>query len=185
MNDKYADLLSTLEKRFLDNSARHNGLSWDNVRQTIMSETAFLEVIKKMEETGGEPDFIGNVDGNGFLTVIDCSPETPKARRGVCYDDKALAQRKENKPKDSAKNLAKAIGIEILDEDQYRMLQEFGHFDEKTSSWIKTPESIRELGGALFCDRRYGHIFTYHNSAESYYSARGFRGILRIPYKRP
>lgn len=180
MDEKYKELLSKLERRFIENIGRHKDLSWDYIKKILVSNNNYLEIIMRMEETGGEPDFFGNIDENSFITVVDCSVETPKERRSVCYDNEALISRKENKPKNSAVELAKEIGIELLDEKQYRKLQEIGNFDEKTSSWIKTPEDIRKLGGSLFCDRRYNHVFTYHNGAESYYSVRGFRGQLKI-----
>ncbi len=180
MEDKYQNLLFKLEKRFIDYSCRHKDISWDYVKNILVNNIKYIEIISKMDESGGEPDVVGIIDDGGFVTIVDCSAETPKERRSVCYDNDALNSRKENKPKNSAIELAKQIGIEILDEAQYRNLQEFGCFDEKTSSWIKTPENIRRLGGALFCDRRYDHVFTYHNGAESYYSVRGFRGFIKI-----
>jgi hypothetical protein len=180
MENKYKELLVTLEKRFLENPSRHNNVSWEYVKSILVNNNEYLEAILKMDKTGGEPDVIGDIDVTGFITVVDCSIETPKGRRSVCYDNEALNNRKDNKPKNSAVEFAKEIGIEILDEDQYRELQNFGCFDEKTSSWIKTPEQIRIKGGALFCDRRYNHVFTYHNGAESYYAVRGFRGFIKI-----
>src|SRR5690606_16813219 len=139
-----------------------------------------LKVLAAMEETGGEPDVIGRDDDTGELIFVDCAPESPKGRRSVCYDPEALASRKEHKPADSALGMAAKLGIEILNEEQYRHLQTLGEFDTKTSSWILTPPDIRARGGALFCDRRYGHVFTYHNGAESYYAARGFRGLVKV-----
>ncbi len=179
MNNSYSDLLKILEKRFEQNKERHPGHDWLSVKSILTSNESYLQTVFNMEETGGEPDVVGNTD-NGFISIIDCSKETPLTRRGLCYDDEALESRKKDKPSGSAAAAAREIGVELLDEDQYRILQEYGHFDEKTSSWIKTPEAVRRLGGALFCDRRYGRVFTYHNGAESYYSVRGFRGIVKI-----
>lgn len=172
-------LLETLQARFLKNMGRHAGIDWDAVRAPLESDRAALESLGRMEATGGEPDLIGR-DEDGRLIFCDCSPESPAGRRSICYDRKALDSRKEHKPKDSATDMAASMGIELLTEAQYRRLQELGEFDTKTSSWIDTPPEVRKLGGALFCDRRYGRVFTYHNGAQSYYAARGFRGLLRV-----
>ncbi|HPX25711.1 MAG TPA: DUF4256 domain-containing protein [Treponemataceae bacterium] len=179
MSDLYSALLEVLEKRFYEHKERHPDVEWNFVKSILTGQEKYLSVIQKMEETGGESDVVGNTE-DGCLSIIDCSKETPSGRRSLCYDEEALQSRKKNKPADSAIHLAQEIGIEILDEEQYQYLQKYGCFDEKTSSWIKTPHDIRALGGALFCDRRYGRVFTYHNGAESYYSVRGFRGILKI-----
>lgn len=173
-------LLDVLQARFEKHAERHRGIRWDDVRQRIEANPAKLKVLAAMEETGGEPDVIGRDDDTGELIFVDCAPESPKGRRSVCYDPEALASRKEHKPADSALGMAAKLGIEILNEEQYRHLQTLGEFDTKTSSWILTPPDIRARGGALFCDRRYGHVFTYHNGAESYYAARGFRGLVKV-----
>ncbi len=167
-------LLSTLKARFEKHMHRHKGASWAKVEAKLKAKPAALWSLFKMEETGGEPDLVGD------HLFIDCAEESPKGRRSLCYDDLALRSRKENKPKGSAVDLAKEMGIELLTEEQYRALQELGAFDLKTSSWIASPSNVRKLGGALFCDRRYDTVFTYHNGAESYYAARGFRGALKI-----
>lgn len=173
-------LLDVLQARFEKHAERHRGIHWDDVRQRIEANPAKLKVLAAMEETGGEPDVIGRDDDTGELIFVDCAPESPKGRRSVCYDPEALASRKEHKPADSALGMAAKLGIEILNVEQYRHLQTLGEFDTKTSSWILTPPDIRARGGALFCDRRYGHVFTYHNGAESYYAARGFRGLVKV-----
>lgn len=173
-------LLKTLKTRFEKNMRRHKGLSWEKVQERIGAHPAKLWSLNEMEETGGEPDVIGFDKATGAFIFCDCAPESPKGRRSVCYDYEALQSRKEHKPKTSAMDMAAEIGIEILTEAQYRELQELGEFDQKTSSWVRTPDDIRELGGAIFCDRRYNKVFTYHNGAESYYAARGFRGILKV-----
>ena len=173
-------LLKTLQARFAKNMGRHKGVDWSKVQAKLESNPKKLESLNEMESTGGEPDVVGHDAKSGEFIFFDCSAETPAGRRSVCYDGDALKSRKENKPKDSATNMAAAIGIELLTEDEYRDLQKLGNFDLKTSSWIKTPANIRKLGGALFCDRRYDHVFVYHNGAESYYAARGFRGVLRV-----
>ncbi len=178
--DQQAALLKTLQSRFGKNMQRHKGISWDNVLEKLASNPAALWSLNEMEETGGEPDVIGLDNKTGEIIFCDCSPESPKGRRSVCYDYEALQSRKEHKPKTSAIDMANEIGITILSEEQYRDLQQLGAFDLKTSSWVKTPDNIRELGGAIFCDRRYDTVFMYHNGAESYYAARGFRGILRV-----
>jgi hypothetical protein len=174
------ELLKGLEARFRQNNSRHKGLKWDEVLSRLEQNSDKLWSLYQMEITGGEPDVIGQDKKTGEYLFCDCSPESPKGRRSLCYDRDALEGRKEHKPKDSAWDMADAMGIELLTEDQYRQLQQLGAFDTKTSSWIKTPEAVRELGGALFCDRRYNHVFVYHNGAESYYAARGFRGLLRV-----
>jgi hypothetical protein len=174
------ELLEVLKVRFKKNGSRHKGLGWTNVEARLEGSPDKLWSLYEMERTGGEPDVIDLDKKTGEYLFCDCSPESPKDRRSLCYDRDALEGRKEHKPKDSACDMAAAMGIELLTEDQYRQLQQLGAFDTKTSSWIKTPETIRELGGALFCDRRYNHVFTYHNGAESYYAARGFRGLVRV-----
>jgi hypothetical protein len=174
------DVLKALKARFEKNMNRHKGLEWAKVQARLDTNPEKLWSLNEMERTGGEPDVVGFDKKTGDFIFYDCSAESPKGRRSVCYDAEALASRKENKPGDSAINLAAAMGIEILTEDQYRDLQKLGEFDTKTSSWVKTPSDIRELGGALCCDRRYGHVFLGHNGAESYYAARAFRGSLRV-----
>jgi len=173
-------LLRTLKSRFEKNMNRHKGLEWAKVPAKLEANTGKLWSISEMERTGGEPDVVGQDKKTGEYVFIDCSAESPKGRRSLCYDREALDSRKENKPKNSAIDMAASMGIEILTEEQYRELQKIGEFDTKTSSWIKTPSDIRKLGGALFCDRRYDTVFVYHNGAESYYSARGFRGSLKV-----
>ena len=174
------ELIGLLKARFEKNMQRHNGLEWTNVHQKLMANTAKLWSLGEMERTGGEPDVVGYDDQTGDFIFYDCSAESPKGRRSLCYDHEALESRKEHKPDNNALDMADSIGIEILTEDQYRGLQQLGVFDTKTSSWVKTPAGIRQLGGALFCDRRYNHVFVYHNGAESYYAARAFRGSLRV-----
>ena len=174
------ELLRALKARFEKNMDRHKGLEWAKVQARLDANTEKLWSLNEMERTGGEPDVVGHNKKTGEYIFYDCSAESPKGRRSVCYDREALEARKEHKPKDSAVDMAAAIGIELLTEEQYRELQELGEFDTKTSSWVKTPADIRKLGGALFCDRRYGHVFVYHNGAESYYGARAFRGLLRV-----
>ena len=174
------ELLSTLKTRFEKNMNRHKGLEWTKVNAKLEANPEKLWSLGEMERTGGEPDVVGLDKKTGEYIFYDCSEESPKNRRSLCYDREALESRKENKPEDSAIGLAADIGIEILTEDQYRALQELGEFDTKTSSWIETPAAIRKLKGALFCDRRYNHVFVYHNGAESYYAARAFRGCLRV-----
>lgn len=174
------DLLVILENRFKKNMQRHQEVNWDELKAKLLRFPEKCWSLNEMEKTEGEPDVIGiDVSTHEFI-YVDCSAESPKGRRSICYDEEALNARKENKPVDSAVNMALNMGVELLDEVQYRFLQTVGVFDIKTSSWVKTPESIRNLGGAIFCDRRYNTVFTYHNGAESYYSARGFRGILKI-----
>jgi uncharacterized protein DUF4256 len=174
------ELLTTLKTRFEKNTSRHPGLAWASVQAKLEGNPDALWSLNEMERTGGEPDVIGHEKETDAYIFYDCSAESPKGRRSLCYDREALEARKEHKPKDSAIDLAAAIGIEILTEAQYRQLQTLGNFDTKTSSWVATPSEIRRLGGAIFCDRRYDHVFTYHNGAESYYAARGFRGALKV-----
>jgi hypothetical protein len=173
-------LLKTLKARFDKNMNRHKGLDWSNVQSKLEANPDKLWSLNEMETTGGEPDVVSHDKKTGEYTFYDCSAESPKGRRSVCYDHEALNARKEHKPKDSAINMAEAMGVELLTEGQYRELQQLGEFDLKTSSWVKTPAEIRKRGGALFCDRRYNQVFLYHNGADSYYSARAFRGSLRI-----
>jgi len=174
------ELLRALKARFEKNTGRHKAVEWIKVQARLEADTEKLWSLSEMERTGGEPDVIGHDKKTGEYIFYDCSVESPKGRRSVCYDREALEARKEHKPKDSAIDMATAMGIELLTEEQYRELQKLGEFDTKTSSWVQTPSDIRKLGGALFCDRRYGHVFVYHNGAESYYGARAFRGSLRI-----
>jgi len=174
------ELLSVLQVRFEKNIDRHKGLKWADVLARLKGAPEKLWSLSEMERTGGEPDVVGLDKKSGEYIFFDCSAESPKERRSVCYDPEALASRKEHKPKDSAIGLAETMGIEILTEEQYRKMQTLGKFDLKTSSWVKTPDEIRKLGGALFCDRRYDTVFLYHNGAESYYAARGFRGMIRV-----
>ncbi|MFC0775808.1 DUF4256 domain-containing protein [Terrimonas alba] len=177
------ELLKTLRTRFEKNMNRHKGLEWATIQSRLVGMEANPEKLwslDDMETTGGEPDVVGYDKKTGEYIFYDCSAESPKGRRSVCYDGEALESRKEHKPENSAVDMAAAMGIELLTEEQYRELQQLGNFDLKTSSWIKTPAAIRKLGGALFCDRRYDHVFVYHNGAESYYAARGFRGSLRV-----
>ncbi|HEY1038541.1 MAG TPA: DUF4256 domain-containing protein [Bacteroidia bacterium] len=175
-----AELLKIVKARFEKNMQRHKGVSWAKVEEKLMANPAKLWSLEEMERTGGEPDVVGYDKKTGEYVFYDCSAETPKERRSLCYDRSALNSRKEHKPKDSVIDMAADMGIEVLTEEQYRELQELGEFDLKTSSWITTPANIRKLGGALFCDRRYNTVFVYHNGAESYYAARGFRGALKV-----
>jgi|SRR5215471_15660044 len=174
------NLLSALKARFEKNMNRHKGVEWSKVQTKLEANPEKLWSLNEMERSGGEPDVVGHDKKTGEYIFYDCSAESPKGRRSLCYDREALDARKEAKPKDSAIDVATAIGIEILTEEQYRELQKLGNFDAKTSSWVKTPSDIRKLGGAVFCDRRYDTVFLYHNGAESYYAARGFRGSLRV-----
>ena len=174
------ELLRTLQARFENNMNRHKGLEWAKVQAKLEASPEKLWSLNEMENTGGEPDVVGHDKKTGEYTFYDCSAESPKGRRSLCYDREALNARKENKPKDSALDVAAAIGVELLTEEQYRELQKLGSFDTKTSSWVQTPAEIRKLGGALYCDRRYNQVFLYHNGADSYYAARGFRGSLSV-----
>ncbi|MCB8918733.1 MAG: DUF4256 domain-containing protein [Ardenticatenaceae bacterium] len=173
-------LLRALEARFEKNMNRHEGIAWARVQAKLEASSEKLWSLNEMESSGGEPDVVGHDAETGEYIFYDCAAESPKGRRSVCYDHEALAARKENKPRDSAVGMAAAMGIEVLTEEQYRALQELGNFDTKTSSWLRTPADIRKLGGAIFADFRYDHVFVYHNGAESYYAARGFRGSLRV-----
>lgn len=174
------ELLQLLETRFQKHKDRHPGIEWASVRERLQANPKALWSLSEMERTGGEPDVVSQDTTTGAYVFYDCSAESPKGRRSLCYDRKALDSRKKNKPAGSAMETAEAMGIELLTEEQYRQLQRLGAFDEKTSSWVKTPEEIRARGGALFCDRRYNTVFLYHNGAESYYAARGFRGSLQV-----
>jgi len=174
------ELLGTLQARFENNMNRHKGVTCAQVQAKLEANAEKLWSLHEMERTGGEPDVVGHDKKTGEYIFYDCSAESPKDRRSLCYDREALDSRKENKPKGNALDLATAIGIELLTEEQYRELQKLGNFDTKTSSWVRTPPAIRKLGGALFCDRRYDTVFLYHNGAESYYAARGFRGLLKV-----
>ncbi|HWD86880.1 MAG TPA: DUF4256 domain-containing protein [Mucilaginibacter sp.] len=178
--EQCADLFSILQSRFENHKHRHYGIEWAKVQAKLEANPEKLWSLEDMEATGGEPDVVGYDEKTGEYIFFDCSPESPKGRRNVCYDHEALEARKQFKPDDSAINMAADMGIEILTEEQYRQLQQLGKFDTKTSSWINTPDKIRKLGGALFCDRRYDTVFVFHNSADSYYAARGFRGLLKI-----
>jgi len=180
MKEQDEKLLETLASRFEKNTQRHKGLEWAKVLARLRKTPGKLRSLRAMEDSGGEPDVIGHDSRTGEYIFCDCSAETPKGRRSLCYDREALDARKEHKPVDSAVDVAKAMGIDLLSEEEYRHLQTLGEFDLKTSSWVKTPLAIRMLGGALYCDRRYDHVFTYHNGASSYYAARGFRGSLRV-----
>ncbi|MGF7074262.1 DUF4256 domain-containing protein [Mucilaginibacter sp. R-33] len=174
------ELIGILKTRFEKNMNRHTGIEWAGVQVKLKADTEKLSILNEMEITGGEPDVVAYDKNTGEYIFFDCAAESPKGRRSVCYDHEALEARKEHKPGNSAVEMAKDMGIELLNEEQYRELQKLGKFDTKTSSWIKTPANIRELGGAIFADFRYGTIFIYHNGAESYYAARGFRGALRV-----
>ena len=174
------EVIKILKSRFEKNTNRHKGIKWGDVEAKLIANPGKLWSLEEMEITGGEPDVVGYDKNSGEFIFYDCAAESPKGRRSICYDGEALESRKENKPKDSAMNMAAEMGIEMLSEQEYRNLQQLGHFDLKTSSWVQTPAEIRKLGGALFCDRRYNHVFLYHNGAESYYAARAFRGSLRV-----
>lgn len=173
-------LIETLKDRFEKNTRRHPGIDWSAVHEKLEASPEKLLALYEMERTGGEPDVVGYDERSGEFVFYDCSPESPTGRRSLCYDRAALDARKKHKPDGNAMEMALSMGIEMLTEEQYRELQELGEFDRKTSSWIKTPANIRKLGGALFCDRRYGHVFVYHNGADSYYGSRGFRGSLTV-----
>lgn len=179
-SEQREELLGILKNRFEKNMDRHKGMQWTNVQARLEAHTASLWSLNEMETTGGEPDVIEHDQSTGEYVFYDCSAESPKARRSLCYDLAALEARKEFKPENNAIDMAGAMGIALLTEEEYRKLQQFGKFDTKTSSWVKTPDSIRKLGGAVFCDRRYDTVFLYHNGAESYYAARGFRGLLKV-----
>ena len=178
--DQREELLRTLKARFEKNMTRHKGVEWAGVQARLESNSEKLWSLDEMEKTGGEPDVVGHNKKTGEYVFYDCSAESPKGRRSLCYDREALDSRKENKPENNAIELAASMGIDLLTEEQYRELQKLGNFDLKTSSWVMTPAAIRKLGGALFCDRRYDTVFVYHNGAESYYAARGFRGSLKV-----
>lgn len=180
VKEEQSELLKTLKSRFEKNMNRHKGMDWAKLQAKLEAEPEKLWSLFEMERTGGEPDVVAYDKKTNTYTFYDCSAESPLGRRSFCYDQKALDSRKENKPKNSAINLAETMGVELLSEEQYRHLQQFGNFDLKTSSWIKTPDEIRKLGGALFCDRRYDAVFVYHNGAESYYAARGFRSLIHV-----
>jgi uncharacterized protein DUF4256 len=174
------ELLSALKVRFEKNMDRHKGLEWAKVQAKLEAHPEMLWSLNEMEKTGGEPDVVGQDKKTGDFIFYDCSAESPKGRRSVCYDREALESRKEHKPKNNVIDMAAAMGVELLTEEEYRALQKLGNFDTKTSSWVQTPADIRKLGGAIFCDRRYDTVFVYHNGAESYYAARGFRASLRV-----
>ena len=178
--EQHEELLSTLKDRFEKNMHRHKGLKWENVQVKLVADTEKLWSLNEMESTGGEPDVVGQDKKTGEYIFYDCSLESPKGRRSLCYDHEALESRKEHKPENNVIDMAAAMGIELLTEEQYRELHKLGNFDLKTSSWVKTPADIRKLGGAIFCDRRYNTVFVYHNGAESYYAARGFRGYIKV-----
>lgn len=179
-SDEKETLIQLLKARFYKNMNRHNEIEWDKVLARLETNIEKLWSLNEMESTGGEPDVVGYDVKTEEYIFYDCSTESPTGRRSLCYDHVAWESRKENKPKSSAVDLAESIGVELLSEEQYRELQKFGDFDTKTSSWVKTPLEIRKLGGAIFCDKRYDHVFMYHNGAESYYASRGFRGVLRV-----
>jgi hypothetical protein len=178
--EQHEELLGALKARFEKNTNRHKGLEWAQIQSKLEANAEKLWSLNEMERTGGEPDVIGHDNKTGEYMFYDCSAESPKGRRSLCYDREALESRKEHKPEGNAVDMAVAMGIELLTEEQYRELQKLGNFDTKTSSWVRTPSNIRKLGGALFCDRRYDTVFVYHNGAESYYAARAFRGSLRV-----
>ena len=179
-SEQREELLLALQGRFEKNMNRHKGLEWSKVETKLKANPEKLWSLNEMETSGGEPDVVAHDKKTGEYIFYDCSAESPKGRRSICYDHEALESRKEHKPENSATQMAADMGIELLSEEQYRELQQLGKFDTKTSSWVKTPANIRKLGGAIFCDCRYDHVFTYHNGAESYYAARGFRGLLRV-----
>lgn len=178
--EQLEELLNALKTRFEKNIQRHEGIEWAEVQAKLEANPEKLWSLNEMERTGGEPDVVGHDKETGEYIFYDCSAESPKGRRSVCYDREALESRKQHKPENSAVNMAVEMGIELLSEEQYRNLQKLGIFDKKSSSWVQTPSDIRKLGGAIFCDWRYGHVFVYHNGADSYYAARGFRGSLRV-----
>lgn len=174
------ELIEVLKRRFQANLSRHQEVAWEFVEERLRKSRGKLKALAAMEESGGEPDVVSFDPATGEVTFFDCSPESPRGRRSLCFDQAAFNSRKQNKPKSSAEARAQEMGIELLSEDQYYYLQTLGSFDTKTSSWVKTPDSIRSLGGAIFCDLRFGRVFTYHNGAESYYEARGFRGFVQV-----
>jgi hypothetical protein len=178
--EEQSTILSTLQTRFEKNTTRHKGLQWADIEAKLQAHPEKLWSLHQMEATGGEPDVVGRDEKTGEYLFFDCAAESPKGRRSYCYDRQALEERKEHKPADSAMEVAESMGIEVLTEEQYRALQQLGEFDLKTSSWLQTPAEIRKLGGAIFGDRRYDHVFIYHNGVQSYYAARGFRGVLRV-----
>lgn len=178
--ERSQELIGILKSRFEAHMDRHKGLHWDDIEKKLQSDKGKLWSLNEMEETGGEPDVTGFEKESGSYIFTDCSPESPKGRRSICYDREALEARKKHKPRHSAMEMAAEMGVEMLTEEEYRALQELGDFDTKTSTWVKTPEEIRKRGGAIFCDRRYGQVFTYHNGADSYYASRGFRSRLRV-----
>ena len=180
MKKQHDELLAELNSRFEENMNRHKGVTWGAVEERLSKNAAALKSLASMEASGGEPDVIGQDKKTGEIVFWDCSPQSPDGRRSLCYDREALESRKAHKPKNSAVEMARSMGIELLTEDEYRQLQKLGEFDTKTSSWIETPSEVRSLGGALFCDRRFNKVFVYHNGAESYYAGRGFRGKLRV-----
>jgi len=179
-SDQLKVLIETLKSRFEQNMHRHKGVAWADVHRRLQGSPDKLRSLHEMEKTGGEPDVIGTADKGGVYLFCDCAAESPQGRRSLCFDAEALNSRKQNKPQNNAADVAAAMGVQLLTEAQYRELQQFGEFDLKTSSWVATPPDIRKLGGALFCDRRYGKVFVYHNGAESYYAARGFRGWVSV-----
>lgn len=178
--NQYEELLYTLKTRFEKNTNRHKSIKWDEIQKKLEANAKKLWSLNEMEKTAGEPDVVGLDQKTGEYIFFDCSAESPSGRRSLCYDREALESRKKHKPENNVLDMAAAMGIELLTEEQYRELQKIGEFDLKTSSWVKTPEKIRKLGGAIFCDRRYDTVFTYHNGAESYYASRGFRGVIQI-----
>ena len=181
--DQHEELISTLKSRFEKNMNRHKGIEWKKVQERLEKNSGKLESLHEMEETGGEPDVVGQDKKTGEYIFFDCSAESPKGRRSLCYDRDGLESRKEHRPENSAIDMARDMGIELLSEEQYFELQKLGNFDSKTSSWLKTPEEIRELGGAITGDYRYGRAFIYHNGAQSYFGSRGFRGVLKVKYR--
>ncbi|MGL4522123.1 MAG: DUF4256 domain-containing protein [Bacilli bacterium] len=178
--EQQTELLSILKKRFHNNMNRHEQIKWSDVEAKLMKQPEKMWSVHQMETTGGEPDVVSLEENQGMIMFVDCSAESPLGRRSLCYDEKALHERKKNPPSGSAEGIAKQIGIDILKHEQYEILQRMGNFDCKSSSWVQTPEHIRVLGGAIFCDRRYNTVFLYHNGSDSYYAARGFRGLLRV-----
>lgn len=178
--EQHTDLFVALKTRFEKNAGRHKGIEWDKVRARLETSPEKARSLQEMERTGGEPDVIGQDKKTGEFVFVDCSPETPKGRVSVCYDREGLESRKEHRPANTAIDMATAMGVELLTEEEYFNLQKLGDFDTKTSSWVKTPDEIRKLGGALYCDRRYGRVFVGHNGAQSYYAARGFRAVLKV-----